>query len=122
MNYNELNTTLLKGYNLTGEGYRKKFRQSKPEPNETLQQFIFREKTDLEKWVDMCSRDIFIKEQVIETCPKDLSTYLQERTPRNLDEMAKIGEKYLEARGRKLHQVGKMDVYNKKTSYQVHVY
>ena len=32
--------------------------------------------------------------------------------------MTKIGEKYLEARGRKLHQVRKTDVYNKKTPYQ----
>ena len=126
VNYNELKTTLLKRYNLTEEGYQKKFRQRKTEPDETLEQFIFREKTHLEKWVDMSQtdrtyeglRDLFVKEQVIETCPKDLSTYLQERTPRNLDEMAKIGEKYLEARRRKLHQVRKTDVYNKKTPYQ----
>ena len=91
-----------------------------------LSNSFLEKKTHLDKWVDMSQadkayeglRDLFIKEQVIEICPKDLSTYLQERTPRNLDEMAKIGEKYLEACGRKLHQVGKTDVYNKKTPYR----
>ena len=43
-------------------------------------------------------RDLIIKEQIVDVCPRYLSTNLQEKTPRDLDEMAMIGEKYLEAR------------------------
>ena len=43
----------MKRYNLTAEEYRKKFRQNKPELEETLEQFIFGEKTYLEKLIEM---------------------------------------------------------------------
>ena len=38
VNYQELKSNLLKRYHLTEEGYRRKFRQSKPEYEETGEQ------------------------------------------------------------------------------------
>ena len=78
---------------------------------------MFREKTCLKKWIELSTaeqtyeglRDLIVKEQVIEVCPRDLSIYLPERTPRDLNEMARIGEKFLEARGRQLYQGGRPD-------------
>ena len=100
MNYQELKNALLKTYYLTEEGYHEKFRKCRPEPEETLDQFIFRIKLYLEKWDELTNIDatfdglknLIIKEQVIDLCPRDLSIYLQERAPRTLDELSKIAE------------------------------
>ena len=89
MNYQELKNASLKRYNLTEEGYHEKFRKCRPEPEETVDQFIFRIKLYLEKWVELANVDatfdglkcLIIKEQVIDVCPRDLSIYLQERAP-----------------------------------------
>ena len=43
----------MKRYNLTEEAYREKFRKCKPEVKETMEQFIFQEKTYLEKWIEL---------------------------------------------------------------------
>ena len=92
----------MKGYNLTEDVYREKIR----EVEETMEQFIFRKKTYMEKWMELSEsnmtyeglRDLMVKEQVIDTCPHDLSIYLQEMSPRDRDEMAKLGGKFLKAR------------------------
>ena len=105
-NYLALKNALLKRYNLTTEGYHEKFRKCKPETEECVDQFIFRIKTYLEKWVELSEveatfegvKKLMIKEQVIEACPRDLSIYLQERDPRTLVELSKIAEQYLKAR------------------------
>ena len=68
---------------------------------ETLKQFIFREKIYLEMQIDLSTteqtheglRDLIVKEQVLELYPRDLSTYLQARMPWDLDKMARIREK-----------------------------
>ena len=81
----------------------------------TLEQYIVRQKSCFEKWVKFSHtaqtyqglRDLIVKEQIIETCPRDLSVYLQERTPGDLEEMARLGEKFLEARGRQLYQLAR---------------
>ena len=112
MNYQELKNVFLKRYNLTEEGYHEKFRKCRPEPEETVDQFIFRIRLYLEKWVELANVDasvdgfknLIIKEQVIDVCPRDLSIYLQERAPRTLDEISMIAEQYLKARNRQFHQ------------------
>ena len=111
-NYVELNNAILKRYNLTDEGYHGKFRKGRPETEKSVDQFIFRIKTYLGKWVELADveatfegvKSLMIKEQLIEACPRYLSIHLQERNPRALAELSKIAEQYLKARGRQLHQ------------------
>lgn len=43
-----------------------------------------------------------VKEQFINTCPKDLAIHLRERAPETLAEIVKITDKYLEAHGKHL--------------------
>ena len=92
---------LLKSDLLTEEGYRRKFKQSKPEYGETLEQCIDRENAYLEKSMELSHtaktyqglRDLIVKEQINEPCPRDLSLYIQERTPGDLEEIARLGDK-----------------------------
>ena len=131
-NYVELKNALLKRYNLTAKGYHGKFRKGRPETEESIDQFIFCIKTYLEKWVELADveatvegvKNLMIKEQVIEACPRDLSIHLQERNPRTLAELSKIAEQYLKARGGQLHQgwrlenKGKYDPNNNRKPFQ----
>ena len=43
-----------------------------------------------------------MKEQFIDSCPKDLAIHLQERAPETLAKIAKIVDQYLEAHGKYL--------------------
>ena len=52
--------------------------------------------------------ELFVKEQFIDACPEELTIYLRERDPENLDRAAKIAEQFLIAHGRTLHSPPKM--------------
>ena len=47
-------------------------------------------------------KDLIVKEQFIDSCPKDLAIHLQERAPETLVKIAKIADQYLEAHGKHL--------------------
>ena len=52
-NYDIVKKGLLRRYNLTNKGYRKKFRESQPDDGETPQQFLVRLKNYLKKWIQL---------------------------------------------------------------------
>ena len=43
-----------------------------------------------------------MKEQFIDSCPKELAIHLRERAPETLVQIAKIADQYLEAHGKHL--------------------
>ena len=94
-------------YDLTEDGYLRKFRTSKPETDETSDQFIVRISTYFMRWVELSETEqsfrpfkgvkglysrewkvFIVKEQFINSCPKELAVYLRERAPETLDKMA----------------------------------
>ena len=52
-NYDQLKLALLKWYQLTEEGFRKKFRESKSEKGETVYQFVARLSRYFRRWVEL---------------------------------------------------------------------
>ena len=119
MVYQDQKNGLIMRYNFTENGYREKCRYCKPDKLQNPDQFIYRMKTYLEKWVELSPseatyqglRDLIIKEQVLDSFPEDLSIHLHERSPATLDEVGRITEQYLKARGRELHR--EEDTYRK---------
>lgn len=105
VNYSKLKEALLKRYELNEEGYHKKFRTAKPEKGESPEQFIFRIRTYLDRWIELSKSDksydgmsnLIIREQFIDACPKQLSIFLKERTTNDLKELAKMADQYLSA-------------------------
>ena len=98
----------MKRYDLTKAGYRRKFRASKPEVDESPEQFIVwldryllrcLELSDTERTFDGL-KDLIVKEQFIDSCHKDLAIHLQERALETLAKIAKIADQYLEAHGK----------------------
>ena len=112
--YDRVRLALMKRYDLTEDGYRRKFRASKPEVEESPDQFIVRLEMYLLRWLDLSKtdrsfeelKDLIVKEQFIESCPKELAVHRRERAPETLAQMAKIADQYLEAHGKHLFSAG----------------
>ena len=72
---------LKKRYDLTEDGYRRKFRPSKPEISESPDQFIVRLCTYLIRWLELSNmersfdglKNLIVNEQFINSCPKELA-------------------------------------------------
>ena len=79
--YKILKEALLKRYDLTEEEYQRKFRNAKPEAGESPEQYIFRIKTYLERWIELSGTEksyeglsnIIMMEQFIESCLRVLA-------------------------------------------------
>ncbi|KAK3776550.1 hypothetical protein RRG08_050722 [Elysia crispata] len=76
--------------------YRQRFRTCSPEKGENPSMFIVRLKTYLELWMKLAEapqtyealRDLFVKEQFLDSSPAHLSTYLRESRLADLQETA----------------------------------
>ena len=114
LNYDRLHLALLKRYNFTEHGYRERFRGAKPEGQETPSQFLVRISNYFDKWVELASVDksyegvmeLMVREQFTNSCPKDVAIHLMERSPKDLEELARIAEQYLVAHNKKLSSKG----------------
>ena len=103
--YDRVKLALMKRYDLTEDGYHRKFRASKPEVDESPEQFIVRLDRYLLRWLELSNtersfeglKDLIVKEQFIDSCPKELAIHLRERAPETLVQIAKIDNQYLEA-------------------------
>ena len=108
--YDRVKLALMKRYDLTEDGYRRKFRASKPEVDESPEQFIVRLDRYLLRRLELSNtersfeglKDLIAKEQFIDSCPKELAIHLRERSPETLVQVAKIADQYLEAQGKHL--------------------
>ncbi|MCG8078922.1 MAG: hypothetical protein JAY75_22120, partial [Candidatus Thiodiazotropha taylori] len=102
-----LKTALLKRYQLTEDGFRNKFRMSKPESGETVFQFVARLRRYFTRWVELTEinkdfqglSDLLIREQFIGTCSENMRLFLRERVPQSVEDMTKLAEQYMEAHG-----------------------
>ena len=106
LDYNVLKQALLKRYEMTEDGFKTKFRSCRPESGETFEQFAERQSSYLTRWVDMAGShrtyeslfDLMVRDQFLHVCSKELKTFLKERTPRTVKEMAAIADQFKEAR------------------------
>ena len=105
--YDKLKDALLKNFDLTERGFRKKFRYSKPERSETFIQFSSRLCSYLNKWLTMAKVeksfeavcDFMSRDQFLEACSRELFVHLKPKAFENLDAMAKEADLFAEARG-----------------------
>ena len=104
-NYELLKDALLKRYQLTADGFKKRFRTAKPETGETPMQFLTRIDNYLERWIVLAKADktyeglknLIIEEQYLKTCPKEMAMHLKEGKPKTIKELGEIAENYVEA-------------------------
>ena len=104
--YEKLKDALLKNFDMTERGFRKKFRNDRPERSETFIQFGSRLRSYLDKWINMAKIentfeaicDFMARDQFLESCSRELYVHLKPKTFKNLDEMAKEADLFAEAR------------------------
>jgi hypothetical protein len=105
--YEKLKQALLRRYQLTEEGFRKRFREGTADSGETVYQFISRIRRYLQRWVELSGveksfdglQNLLIKEQYLQTCGKDLEIFLRERAPKTVEELTTLAEQYNAAHG-----------------------
>ena len=105
--YDKLKDALLKNFDMTERGFRKKFRYSRPERSETFIQFSSRLCSYLNKWLTMAKVeksfeavcDFMARDQFLEACSRELFVHLKPKAFVNLDAMAKEADLFAEARG-----------------------
>jgi hypothetical protein len=105
--YDEVKNTLLRRFDLTEDGFKRRFRTARPEANEAPQQYIARLRRYMERWLELASveednyeqlKDFFIKDQFLYTCSPELAIFLKERPTNDLEDIAEKAEKFLDAR------------------------
>ena len=105
--YEKLKEALLKNFDMTERGLRKKFRYERPEKSETFIQFSSRLRSYLNKWLKMAKIeesyeavcDFFARDQILDSCSRELYVHLKPKSFKNLEEMAKEANLFAEARG-----------------------
>jgi len=107
MEYRSLKAALLKRYQLNEEGFRKKFRESKPDTGETAPQYVSKLQIYFSRWMELARveetydalKDMMIRDQFLSVCHEDLATFLKERMSEldSVEKMAQVAEKYLDA-------------------------
>ncbi|GFR73153.1 hypothetical protein ElyMa_002131200, partial [Elysia marginata] len=108
--YDKVKQALMKRYDLTEDGYRRKFRSCKPAEGESPDMFIVRIVTYLDRWIELSRteksyeklKDLIVREQFMDACPEDLATSLREKDLPTIERIAKEADLFLQARYRKL--------------------
>nr|KAG5693426.1 hypothetical protein BaRGS_022313 [Batillaria attramentaria] len=103
--YNKLKQELLKHYDFTEEGYRRRFRNCKPEDGETPTFFVERLSSYLQKWIQLAGlheeyadlRDLITKEQILNACSKEVAAHLREQKSLSLKALTESTQGYLDA-------------------------
>ena len=105
--YDKLKDALLKNFDMTERGFRKKLRYSRPERSETFIQYSSRLCRYLNKWLTMAKVeksfeavcDFMARDQFLEACSRELFVHLKPKAFENLDAMAKEADLFAEAHG-----------------------
>jgi len=105
LSYDTLKEALLKRFQLTEEGFRSKFRSSKPEVGETAQQFVVRLEDYLMHWMELAKApanfeglvDLLLREQFMNVSPKHLQVFLKEHKVKTVQDMTDLAQQFQEA-------------------------
>ena len=105
LDYDALKEALLQRFQLTEEGFRTKFRNSRPDVGETPHQFTVRLEEYLLRWMDLAKvpetfvglKDLVLREQFMQVSSKSLQVFLKEHKVKNVREMTDLAQQYQEA-------------------------
>ena len=115
MDFNALKQALLKRYEMTETGFKKRFRNAMPERGETFGQFALRIGHYFNRWIELGKVDMtfeelvdfLLRDQLLQSCGADLTLFLKEHKPKNIVEMADLADTFCDARGGNISVVTK---------------
>ena len=103
--YNVLKLAILNRYELNEEGFRKKFKNCKPEEGESGVQYAQRIIKYFDRWRDLSivenSKvgfiDFIVRDQFLHSIPKDMAMFIREREPKDIETVSELADHYLKA-------------------------
>ena len=110
VDYASLKVNLLKKFQCTSEGFRKRFREARPDGNEPFQTYGIELNRLFDRWVALSGVpktmegiiDLVLGEQFLESVSHELATFIRERNLVTLDAMVQAAESYRLARPGKI--------------------
>ena len=105
--YEAIKDALLAKYNLTEEGFRNEFFNTKPKLEENPVQFMARLERMFDSWVDSATKDksytgirnLIVREEFYKRCQFNLIVYLREKSEADTVKLAQHAQNYLNAYG-----------------------
>ena len=104
--YDELKAALLRRFDMTEDGFKKKFRSSRPDLAETFTQFTVRLSSYFTRWIEMAKIpktfdglfDLILRDQLLHICNQELAIFLRQNVPKTASEMCKLADQFSESR------------------------
>jgi hypothetical protein len=105
--YTILKDALLRRYLLTEEGFRDKYKNSKPEAGESAEQYIIRISKYLRRWIALAGSnesfegifDLFVRDRFVHSCPHNMANHIVLHEPKSTAELAELADRYLKMQG-----------------------
>lgn len=100
--YDDLKMHLLMKFQCTENGFRERFRDVRPDSDESFLAFLKRASHFLDRWIAMSEtaktfdglRDLIIREQILHSCCRDLAVFLRERKFTDAHSMCEAANQY----------------------------
>ena len=104
--YDTLKAALLRRYDLSADGFRRRFHEARREADEGGIEYLCRTSRYLMRWIQLAEVDetfaglceLLVKEQFLTTCEPGLSIHLRDRGTMSTDELGRAADRYLETR------------------------
>ena len=104
--YKGLKAALLRRYELTVDGFRKRFHEARRDIDETATEFLGRSSRYLTRWVELAGIertydklfDLIVRDQFVSTCEPHLGVFLREKELTSVKDVAKAADLYLDGR------------------------
>jgi transposase InsO family protein len=115
--YDTLKEALLKNFQLTEEGFKKKLFTGRAETGETASQFSTRLFNYFDRWIQLSGtkktyedvRNLLVRTFFIEACYFNLATYLKEHSDVKFQDLVKLAEVYVQVHGHSSLSVAKKE-------------
>ena len=103
--YEQLKSALLKKFQCTPEGFRKRFRESKPTAGEPFETYAVELRRLADRWISLSKVEktyegllgLILSEQLLQSVLHDLATFLCENDERSFQNLIKSAESYRHA-------------------------
>ena len=103
--YEQLKSALLKKFQCTPEGFRKRFRESKPTAGEPFETYAVELRRLADRWISLSKVEktyegllgLILSEQLLQSVSHDLATFLCEKDERSFQNLIKCAESYRHA-------------------------
>ena len=101
--YRRVREAVLRRYDVSEESYRRRFRTTRKERNETFRELAVRLGDLAKKWLAGCDSmdevvDKLVVEQILDTMGSDLKIWVSEKKPKSGSEARGLADDYIQAR------------------------